>query len=92
MLTSGARINTTDKSGYTPPMGAINNQSIANAKILIDAGADVNARVPETGDTALTLPLYYKRDSHEGVNLLLGKGANPALAIPPSNAWPEPCI
>lgn len=78
LLASGARVNAADKSGYTPLMGAINNERIANAKILIDAGADVNARIPENGDTALTLPLYYKRDSHEGVSLLLGKGANPS--------------
>jgi hypothetical protein len=77
LLASGARVNAANKSGYTPLMGAINNERIVNAKILIDAGADVNARIPENGDTALTLPLYYKRDSHEGVSLLLGKGANP---------------
>jgi hypothetical protein len=78
LLAQGARVNTADNSGYTPLMGAINNERIANAKILIDAGANVNARIPESGDTALTLPLYYKRDSHEGVSLLLGKGANPS--------------
>jgi hypothetical protein len=77
LLASGAKVNAADKSGYTPLMGAINNQRIANAKILIDAGADVNARIPENGDTALTLPLYYKHDSREGVSLLLSKGANP---------------
>jgi ankyrin repeat protein len=61
-------------------MGAINNGRIANAKILIDARADVNARIPENGDTPLTLPLYYKRDSSEAVSLLLSKGANPNTA------------
>lgn len=61
-------------------MGAINSGKIANAKILIDAGADVNARIPKNSDTPLTLPLYYKRDSSEGVMLLLAKGANPNTA------------
>jgi hypothetical protein len=77
LLAAGARVNGTDESGYTPLMGAINNRKIANAKILIDAGADVNARIPKDGDTPLTLPLYYKRDSSEAVMLLLANGANP---------------
>jgi ankyrin repeat protein len=77
LLAAGARVNVADQSGYTPLMGAINNGRIANAKILIDAGADVNARIPKNGDTPLTLPLYYKRDSSEVVSLLLAKGANP---------------
>jgi ankyrin repeat protein len=80
LLAAGARVNAADKSGYTPLMGAINNGRIANAKILIDARADVNARIPENGDTPLTLPLYYKRDSSEAVSLLLSKGANPNTA------------
>ena len=80
LLAAGANVNGVGESGYTPLMGAINNQRIAIAKILIDAGADVNARIPENGDTPLTLPLYYKRDSSEGVGLLLTKGANPNTA------------
>jgi ankyrin repeat protein len=80
LLAAGARVNAVDKSGYTPLMGAINNGRIANAKILIDARADVNARIPKNGDTPLTLPLYYKRDSSEAVSLLLSKGANPNTA------------
>lgn len=77
LLAAGARVNAASKSGYTALMGAINNGRIANARILIEAGADVNARIPENGDTALTLPLYYKQDSGEAVSLLLAKGANP---------------
>lgn len=77
LLAAGASVNAADQSGYTPLMGAINNRRIANAKILIDAGAEVNARIPENGDTPLILPLYYKRDSSEAVSLLLAKGANP---------------
>jgi ankyrin repeat protein len=77
LLAAGARVNGTDESGFTPLMGAINNRKIANAKILIDAGADVNARIPKDGDTPLTLPLYYKRDSSGAVMLLLANGANP---------------
>jgi ankyrin repeat protein len=77
LLAAGARVNVADESGYTPLMGAINNKRIANAQILIDAGADVNARLPKSGDTPLTLPLYYKQDSSEVVTLLLAKGANP---------------
>jgi ankyrin repeat protein len=77
LLAAGANVNGAGESGYTPLMGAINNQRIAIAKILIDAGADVNARIPQMGDTPLTLPLYYKSDSSEVVSLLLAKGANP---------------
>ena len=77
LLAAGARVNVAGESGYTPLMGAINNRRIANAKILIDAGADVNARIPKNGDTPLTLPLYYRQDSSEVVSLLLTKGANP---------------
>jgi ankyrin repeat protein len=80
LLAAGASVNGVGESGYTPLMGAINNQRIAIAKILIDAGADVNARISGNGDTPLTLPLYYKRDSSEGVSLLLAKGANPNTA------------
>jgi ankyrin repeat protein len=61
-------------------MGAINNGRIANAKILLEAGADANVRNLEFSDTALTLPLYYKRDASEGVSLLLSKGADPNTA------------
>lgn len=80
LLAAGARVNATSKSGYTPLMGAINNRRIANAKVLLEAGADVSVRAPEFGDTALTLPLYYKSDASEGVRLLLNKGADPNTA------------
>jgi ankyrin repeat protein len=80
LLAAGAHVNATSKSGYTPLMGAINNGRIANAKILLEAGADVSVRNPEFSDTALTLALYYKRDASEGVSLLLSKGADPNTA------------
>lgn len=80
LLHAGANVNWTNKSGYTALMGAINNHRIANAKMLLDVGADVNVRLPIDGDTALTLPLYYKRDASEGVLLLLSRGADPNTA------------
>lgn len=80
LLNAGARVNFPDKHGYTALMGAVNNQKIPNLKILLDAGADANARVPETGDTALLLPLYRRQDATEIVRCLLKNGANPNAA------------
>jgi ankyrin repeat protein len=80
LLKAGARVNSPDKKGYTALMGAINNRKIANVKVLLDAGGDVNAKVPETGDTPLTLPLYYAYDSTQIIRCLLDKGADPNAA------------
>jgi len=80
LLAAGARVNATSKPGYTPLMIAINNGRIANARILLEAGAELSTRVPGSGDTALTLSLYHKSDASEGVTLLLSKGADPNTA------------
>lgn len=80
LLNAGARVNFPDKHGYTALMGAVNNRKIPNLKILLDAGADVNARAPETGDTPLLLALYYRQDATDIVRSLLEKGANPNAA------------
>jgi ankyrin repeat protein len=80
LLNAGARVNSQDKHGYTALMGAVNNRKIPNLKILLDAGADVNARAPDTGDTALLLALYPRQDATEIVRCLLEKGADPNAA------------
>ena len=80
LLNAGASAKWKSESGYTALMAAINNRRIVNAKILLDAGADVNARLPKDGDTPLTLPWYYKRDASEAVLWLLSKGADPNAA------------
>lgn len=80
LLSAGARVNFRNKHGYTALMGAVNNGKISSLDILLDAGADPNARVPETGDTALLLPLYRRQDATDIVRCLLENGANPNAA------------
>lgn len=79
LLKAGARVNSKDKEGRTPIFATINNLRTVNAKILLEAGADVNVRSRDTGDTPLTSSLYGQVDASEMVNLLLSSGANPNI-------------
>src|SRR5512142_184038 len=55
LLNAGAKATTANQSGATPMLLAAINGNAAILERLIQAGADVNAPVSETGDTALML-------------------------------------
>ncbi len=72
------KINEFDETAHTPLMSAVREHNIEFAKILLDAGADVNAHdEPNIGDTAI------KKAVDEGENemaaLMLAHGANPTI-------------
>jgi len=64
------------KKGMTPLILAAKRGDLASAKILIDHGADVNARRSEGWQTALMLTGGYRDDYKAIVNALLDKGAD----------------
>jgi ankyrin repeat protein len=84
MLESGADPNQTNGGGYSPLMGVVESGSflsssdrVAVAKLLIEKGADVNARRPD-GITALHLAASYQRP--ELIQLLLANKADVNVA------------
>ncbi|MBJ6761526.1 ankyrin repeat domain-containing protein [Myxococcaceae bacterium JPH2] len=79
-----SRLNTFDDCEQTPLMCAVDNRDLEVARILLDAGADVNARNEERiGDPAINLPLR-KRSLDDldvaMVAMLVSRGANPRQA------------
>lgn len=73
----GSHVNVVSEFGYTPLLIAVMNGSVATAKVLLEAGADVSIEGDEQA-TAGTCPLLeaVNRNSKEMVRLLIAAGAN----------------
>ena len=80
LIYEGANINEPDSSGYTPVMHAVLSGNIETVKTLLNAGADVNARDKESGNTALLWALSY--GYFDIAELLIGKGADTNVKSP----------
>ena len=68
-ISKGADVNIVDDEKYTLLMGAAGNDDLETVKMLLDAGANPNAR-DEDGETAID-----KTDSEEIKRLLISYGA-----------------
>jgi len=66
-----------DAAGRTPLMAAVDAANAQSIKLLLDAGADVNARDREFGNTAIRAAAFH--GSPEIVKMLLAAGADPTL-------------
>ena len=76
LIENGADVNTRDKQGRTALMlAAMDNPDPGVAYALIKNGAKVNARTPDTGQTALFFAVQYSTNP-EIVILLLNKGSD----------------
>ena len=75
MVARGARVDLRNKTGATPLHDAALGGDTGVVKILLDHGADVNARDTEADAT----PLYYAASwgRQAAVELLLSRGADP---------------
>lgn len=79
LVREGTPLNDFDDIGYTPLHHAVENEHFAIAQLLLEAGADINAREGETNsDTAVALAA--ESGSLEMVNLLLKHRADPSIA------------
>jgi hypothetical protein len=78
LLRAGADANTANISGGTPLMTAVafDDKSTAMLERLLDAGADIDAQ-GNGGETALMYAAKY--GSKEALQILLARGANPAI-------------
>ncbi len=72
LINCGAKIDTTNKKGWTPLHNAVSTNQIESVKILINSGANVNAK-SNNGVTPLGLATILKRT--EIKNLLVKAGA-----------------
>jgi ankyrin repeat protein len=78
LIKEGARLDLFDDIGYTPLHHAVKNERYSMVKLLLDAGANINAREEETNsDTAISVAAG--DSSPEMVKLLLERGADPSI-------------
>ncbi|MDF1910302.1 ankyrin repeat domain-containing protein [Mycolicibacterium smegmatis] len=77
-IVDGLDINEADEAGLTPLHHACIHWSYESAKILLEAGADVDPR-DQWGNTPLLRVVGSRDDSLAWVTLLLEYGANPTI-------------
>lgn len=78
LLVAGADPSKAASTGGTPLMAAATSGSVDAVKLLVDAGADLNAREKTNGQTALMFAAWENRA--DVIRLLLTRGAHPGLA------------
>jgi quinoprotein dehydrogenase-associated probable ABC transporter substrate-binding protein len=74
LIAHGAKLDATDNRGLTPLVIAAQNAKIKSTRVLLDAGADVNAPVTKGGYTPLMLAS--RSGSNELATSLIEHGAN----------------
>jgi ankyrin repeat protein len=78
LIANGVPLNVFDDIGYTPLHYAAREGRHAMVRLLLDAGADINAREEETNsNTAISVAASH--GTPEMVELLLSKGGNPEI-------------
>ncbi|KAM6523072.1 hypothetical protein FSOLCH5_003692 [Fusarium solani] len=78
LIAAGARVSAKDRVwGGTPLAAAIQGQKIANVRVLLDAGSDVNLTVRRDDVRRTLLHLGAQGGIPEMIQLLLDWGANP---------------
>jgi hypothetical protein len=77
MLSIGADPNVRTSNGETPLLMAVINDDSAIARLLVEKGADVNAREPREGNTPLHAALFAGK--HEMAQLLMSSGADAGI-------------
>lgn len=78
LVREGAPLNEFDEIGYTPLHYAVKAEHVTIIKLLLDAGANINAREEETNsDTAISVAT--ENCSPSIVKLLLERGADPCI-------------
>ena len=80
LLAEGRGADETDDSGITPLMWAARDNALAAMDVLLDRGADVNARDARNRWTPLLHATHTQRPA--AVRLLLERGADPNLSAP----------
>ena len=76
-------MNATSKQGMTPLMLAFHHKNVYAAKVLLKAGADVNATTCMHNCTPLTYAVAHK--DTDAINLLLKAGADPNIVFDESS-------
>jgi ankyrin repeat protein len=77
LVAAGARVDDTDRRGYSALMWSAASGSVELTRFLVDSGARVNARASD-GTTAIYLAAA--NGAADVVRLLLTRGANPAVS------------
>ncbi|MCX5689002.1 MAG: ankyrin repeat domain-containing protein [Planctomycetota bacterium] len=80
LIRAGAFVDHVDRNGFTSLHKAVQRGDLGAASMLIDHGADVNAR-DSHGETALVIALS-SRASEAMVKLLLDRGADARMKTP----------
>ena len=76
LLEKGATVDARDKEGVTPLMWAVNRDKLALVQLLVDAGADVNAKDRQKYNESTVIMYAQRRDVAE---LLLKHDADPSV-------------